>query len=93
MIMDNPTPTAPANTAGVMPPPETRQLEPETRARLIEYLRQNVVSPEDAALLKRAAQLGMAGAASCVRQNRLPGADWFTQRGAMHVTPPGAGGS
>jgi hypothetical protein len=50
----------PAGSAGVMPPPETRQLDAAGRARLLEYLRQNQRSAEDDALLEQAAQLGMA---------------------------------
>jgi cytochrome c553 len=49
--------------AGAMPPPETRGLDPEGRARLIEYLRINLRSAEDDALLERAAVLGMNGGA------------------------------
>lgn len=48
---------------GVMPPPEARQLDPQTRPRLIEYLRQSARPPEDDALLESAAALGMAGGA------------------------------
>jgi organic hydroperoxide reductase OsmC/OhrA len=46
---------------GVMPPPEFRQLDAPAREALIAYLRTNEPGPEDAAFLKRAAQLGMAG--------------------------------
>jgi hypothetical protein len=43
-----------------MPPPETRKLDPQGRTRLLEYLRKNVRSAEDDALLNQAAKLGMA---------------------------------
>jgi hypothetical protein len=45
--------------AGVMPPPGERQLDPNARAQLIEYLERNVRSSDDDALLGRAARLGM----------------------------------
>jgi hypothetical protein len=45
--------------AGVMPPPGERQLDPNARAQLIEYLGRNVRSSDDDALLGRAARLGM----------------------------------
>ena len=44
---------------GAMPPPGKRQLDPNARAQLIEYLERNVRSSDDDALLGRAAQLGM----------------------------------
>jgi mono/diheme cytochrome c family protein len=47
--------------AGVMPPPEGRQLDAAGRARVISYLRDNQRSSEDDALLTRAATLGMTG--------------------------------
>ena len=49
------------STAGVMPPPEARQLDEEGRKKLIAYLRENVRSSEDDAFLNRAAELGMRG--------------------------------
>ena len=45
---------------GAMPPPETRQLDPVSRAKLIAYLQADTRSVDDAASLQRAAQLGMA---------------------------------
>jgi hypothetical protein len=45
--------------AGVMPPPGERQLDPDARAQLIEYLESNVRSSDDDALLGRVARLGM----------------------------------
>jgi mono/diheme cytochrome c family protein len=50
---------APASS-GVMPPPETRQLDAPGRARLIEYLRQTSRPPQDDMQLEQAAKLGMA---------------------------------
>jgi mono/diheme cytochrome c family protein len=50
----------PVDSEGVMPPPETRQLDPEARKKLIEYLSGETRSAEDDALLARAAALGMA---------------------------------
>lgn len=43
-----------------MPPLESRQLDDAAHSALIAYLRQDVRTEEDDALLKRAAQLGMA---------------------------------
>lgn len=51
----------PSGAPGVMPPPEFRQLSKQALPTLREYLRNNVRSKDDDALLKRAAQLGMAG--------------------------------
>ena len=48
---------------GRMPPPEARQLDDDARAALVEYLRSPSPTEEDAQLLQRAAQLGMAGPA------------------------------
>ena len=45
--------------AGVMPPPEARQLDEASRARLVTYLQLSERSVEDDALLDRAAELGM----------------------------------
>jgi hypothetical protein len=41
------------------PPPGERQLDPDARAQLIDYLERNVRSSDDDALLGRAARLGM----------------------------------
>jgi hypothetical protein len=46
-------------SAGVMPPPGERQLDPDARAKLLEYLERNERSSDDDALLGRAARLGM----------------------------------
>jgi hypothetical protein len=48
---------------GAMPPPGRRELDDEGRRRLIDYLKKDVRSTDDDALLDRAAQLGMAGGA------------------------------
>jgi hypothetical protein len=48
------------DASGVMPPPDTRQLEATGRARLLDYLRRGERSAEDDALLEHAAQQGMA---------------------------------
>jgi hypothetical protein len=45
---------------GAMPPPGMRQLSPESRQRLLTYLRENVRSAADDALLEGAALHGMA---------------------------------
>lgn len=50
----------PAEAAGSMPPPDTRQLDAEARKKLVEYLASDTRSPDDDALLARAAALGMA---------------------------------
>lgn len=47
-------------STGVMPPPETRQLDAAGRARLLEYLRAATRPAEDEATLERAAHQGMA---------------------------------
>ncbi len=47
------------SNAGAMPPPAERQLDPNARAQLIDYLERNVRSSDDDALLGRAARLGM----------------------------------
>jgi cytochrome c553 len=52
-----------AGTEGVMPPKEARQIAPEAVRPLVAYLRANVRTEEEDALLKRAAELGMAGGA------------------------------
>lgn len=52
----------PRGAEGAMPPPDARQLDGDTRARLIAYLRQAGPLPKDDAL-ERAAALGMAGTA------------------------------
>lgn len=49
---------------GVMPPAGTRQLPPDVRARLADYLLRDERPAEDDRFLKRAAELGMAGGAS-----------------------------
>ena len=43
-----------------MPPPEARQLDAEARLKLLSYLASDTRSPDDDALLARAAALGMA---------------------------------
>jgi hypothetical protein len=48
----------PRTAPGAMPPPEARQLDPESRERLIDYLRQAVPARDE--VLERAAKLGMA---------------------------------
>lgn len=50
----------PATDPLAMPPAGGRQLDANARAALVEYLRGDTRSPEDAALLSRAARLGMA---------------------------------
>ncbi|HEX4334560.1 MAG TPA: hypothetical protein VH062_01530 [Polyangiaceae bacterium] len=51
------------DAAGVMPPPEARQLDPSMRERLIAYLKDANFSDDDSALLTKASALGMAGPA------------------------------
>jgi hypothetical protein len=51
----------PRTAAGAMPPPEARQLDPDTRARLIDHLHADPAALVDPSL-ERAAELGMAGA-------------------------------
>ena len=51
----------PHDSAGAMPPPEARQLPPETRARLIDYLRRDPTPDTIDPSLERAATLGMTG--------------------------------
>jgi len=46
---------------GAMPPAEARQLTPQVRARLIDYLRNAKFSPADLDALDHAAVIGMAG--------------------------------
>jgi hypothetical protein len=48
----------PRTAPGAMPPPEARQLDPESRERLIDYLTQDVPARDE--VLERAAKLGMA---------------------------------
>jgi hypothetical protein len=50
----------PAGSEGVMPPPETRQLDAAARTRLIAYLRQDARPEADDALLNQAGRQGMA---------------------------------
>jgi hypothetical protein len=50
----------PGDREGVMPPHGMRQLDAGGRARLLAYLRENVRSAEDDALLEDAARVGMA---------------------------------
>lgn len=52
----------PQDAPGVMPPPEARQLDPDTRPLLIEYLRQQAQARSADPRLERAARYGMAGA-------------------------------
>jgi hypothetical protein len=51
----------PAGALGVMPPPEARQLTPEVRDRLLEYLRSDLEPEAIDPMLERAAELGMRG--------------------------------
>jgi hypothetical protein len=53
----------PTATEGVMPPHDARQLPASAKAALLQYLREGKRTAEDDALLKSAAQLGMAGGA------------------------------
>jgi hypothetical protein len=53
----------PASAPGVMPPPEARQLAPEARERLLDYLRNDFDPEEVDPMLERAAMLGMTGGA------------------------------
>lgn len=46
---------------GVMPPPEARQLDPEARARLLDYLERDPLAAEPDQRLQRAAAMGMSG--------------------------------
>lgn len=50
-----------AGSPGVMPPGEARQLTPEVRDRLVEYLRRGEFSEADLTFLDHAATRGMAG--------------------------------
>jgi hypothetical protein len=50
----------PRMAAGAMPPPEARQLDDDTRERLVAYLRGESPLPRDETL-ERAATLGMTG--------------------------------
>ncbi len=49
----------PRDAPGTMPPPGRRQLDEDGRARLIDYLKRNVRTSDDDALLEHAARLGM----------------------------------
>ena len=49
----------PSGAPGAMPPPEARQLDPEARERLLQYLRAEQRVSDYDAQLKRAAELGM----------------------------------
>lgn len=51
------------DASGAMPPPEARQLHPDARARLLEFLRDSERTREPDPMLVRAAQLGMLGGA------------------------------
>jgi hypothetical protein len=51
----------PTGASGSMPPRDARQLDSESRARLLEYLRDSVRARPDEPQLERAARLGMAG--------------------------------
>jgi hypothetical protein len=53
----------PRAAPGAMPPPEARQLDAETRERLLAYLRQDLREADVDPLLQRAAELGMSGGA------------------------------
>jgi len=52
---------AASDATGAMPPPGRRQLDPAGRKKLLDYLKTDVRTIADDALLDRAAQLGMAG--------------------------------
>ena len=54
----------PRDATGAMPPPESRQLDPAARDRLLEYLRQDLTAADFDPQLKRAAELGMKGGAN-----------------------------
>lgn len=51
----------PREAPGAMPPPESRQLAPEARDRLLEYLRGDLEREAIDPMLERAATLGMTG--------------------------------
>ena len=51
----------PGDAPGVMPPPEARQLAPEAKQRLLEYLRGELDAGAIDPMLERAAALGMTG--------------------------------
>jgi hypothetical protein len=51
----------PRTAAGAMPPSQFRQLDPEVRVRLVEFLRNGVSSGNVDPTLQRAAMLGMQG--------------------------------
>jgi hypothetical protein len=51
----------PRTTPGAMPPPEARQLDPDVRDRLLDYLRRDLTAVEIDPRLERAATLGMLG--------------------------------
>jgi cytochrome c553 len=51
----------PGSAPGAMPPPGTRQLDPEAKRDLVAYLRRSTRPAEDDARLARAAALGMVG--------------------------------
>jgi len=53
----------PSSASGAMPPPDARQLDPETRARLIEYLEQYPRTRTPEPMLEHAAKVGMMGGA------------------------------
>jgi len=53
-----------ASEPGVMPPAEARQLDPQTRERLLEYLRDDPLSKEPDPRLEHAAEIGMNGGAN-----------------------------
>jgi mono/diheme cytochrome c family protein len=46
---------------GVMPPPEARQLDPNTRERLLDYLRNDPLANEPDQRLQQAATMGLSG--------------------------------
>ena len=51
----------PAGAPGVMPPPESRQLDAPARLALVEYLQTQARPADDDVLLERVAALGMSG--------------------------------
>jgi hypothetical protein len=57
----------PRNAPGAMPPPEARQLDPDARDRLLEFLRDDPAALEPNEQLKHAASLGMKGGEGVAR--------------------------
>jgi hypothetical protein len=61
----------PQNVPGAMPPREARQLAPEARQRLLEYLRGDLDTDEIDPMLERAAELGMSGGGNLSAAGRI----------------------